>query len=124
MMYKPKDLPLKKYGGYGAGGSGGQPYDPAYCAYPVWGITTTHQCGRKATVGIFCKQHDPIAWQARRDARDAKWQAEWAADRERNRLEDRRQNSIDAFKTALMKIAGGKLNDPAGYAAMVLEEWK
>ena len=118
------NLPLKKYGGFGAGEMGGRPYDPEFCAHPVWGITTHHQCGRKAVIGIYCKQHEPVAWQARRDARMAKWEAGYAADRERDRLADRREQSIDAFKAALEEISKGALNDPAGYAAMVLQEWK
>jgi len=123
MFYKEGELPLKLYGTW-AGNTRGRPYDPAFCAYPVMGNYVQHQCQRKATIGIFCKQHEPTAWRARLDARDARWEAKWRADREAWAAEDRKKKSADAFKEALEKIAKGELNDPVGFAQLILEEWK
>ena len=56
------------------------------CSYKVsgagqWGYFNKHQCSRKAAVnrpdGAFCKQHDPDVKQAKRNARAAKWDAEY-----------------------------------------------
>lgn len=88
-----------------------------------------HQCTRKATIFRcveghkgeigFCRQHDPDAVKARRDASYAAYQAEWAA----KNAEHERQKQIgaanDAAKTALERIAAGH-NDPRSLAAEVL----
>lgn len=41
------------------------------------GSFTGHQCQNRATVGDYCKIHDPVRLKARRDEQNAKWDAEW-----------------------------------------------
>lgn len=98
-----------------------RPYDPGLCAMEVMRYIGRwphfHQCSRKPTVGIFCKQHTPEASAERARKSDERWRAKW--DREM-----RPHHRNDAFASALRAIAKGDMNDPAGYASMVLEEWK
>jgi hypothetical protein len=48
-------------------------------------------CSRKGVVKregkLYCKQHDPVAVEARRKVRDEKWDKEWAESALRNRVE-------------------------------------
>lgn len=44
-----------------------------------WG--RSHACKSKATVGNYCKRHDPIARSERYDARHEAWKAKWAAEK-------------------------------------------
>lgn len=91
--------------------------DPERCIEIVTTYATNwpkqHQCSRKKAVGDYCKQHDPKAVEARREKQSARYKAE----RQKYLTEMRGP----AYKAALIEIASGKLNDPAGFAAMQLE---
>lgn len=49
-----------RYGQW-AGCPRGHTYDPQRCAATVWDRCMEHQCLRKPTGSIFCKQHTPKA---------------------------------------------------------------
>ena len=50
-----------------------------YCHEEVWHAHSygPSQCTRKATVGNYCRQHDPEAVEAKRKARDDAFNARW-----------------------------------------------
>ena len=58
--------------------------DAPRCKKDVWGSGGyhPHRCERRATVGDFCKQHNPIAKRARDAVRDAEFNAQWDARRQ------------------------------------------
>ena len=70
----------------------------------------------------FCGTHFPPKRFARAVARKAKWDREWAADRANHKHNNDKQAWHDRCMEALREIAKGQLNDPAGYAAMILED--
>tara|TARA_R110000744_G_scaffold203992_1_gene322864 strand:- start:132 stop:500 length:369 start_codon:yes stop_codon:yes gene_type:complete len=77
----------------------------------------SHQCSRKAKHGphgAWCKQHDPEAVKAKREARDVKWKAEWKASSANNKFK------IDC-QVAIRSIAAGH-NDPRGLAQEIIDE--
>ena len=77
------------------------------------------QCNNKRGHGpglAYCKQHDPITVKAKDDARQAKWEAEWAATL-------RKAARPKAFKAALEAIADGH-NDPRTLAIETLKGWE
>jgi len=113
----------KSYGGWAGYPKGHRP-DPARCAQEVpdsrgllW-----YQCSRKRGHGpeqAYCKQHDPAAVKAKREAQAAKWRAEWEAEAKAREAERAAlQLGKDAI-AALQQIADGH-NDPRGLAQGVL----
>lgn len=92
---------------------------------------SSHQCSRKAKVTRtvkyhgkvieveYCGLHDPVAVKAKREAREAKWQTQWNAERaeaaEKKRQTDLRNDALDALK----QIASGH-NDPRTLALETL----
>ena len=99
--------------------------DPNRCAEGVstgdgWGY---FQCSRKRGHGpeqAYCKQHDPDAVKAKREARRAKWRAEYdAKDKAREAELAATQLGKDAI-AALQAIADGH-NDPRGLAQSVMK---
>ena len=64
--------------------------------------------------GAYCKQHDPLVVSAKRNARSAKWKAEWAA-------KDRDAEFTRAARQAIRDIAAGH-NDPRGLAQSILDK--
>jgi len=109
--------PLKVYG---SSVTGRNNYDPARCAYEVsryigsW--PHSGQCLQKPVDGtLFCKIHQPEYMKARREKTEERWKRKH--DREMKPLRDLR-----TYREALEKIAEGTLNDPAGFARMVLDE--
>ncbi len=71
-----------------------------------------HQCERRAKVGDRCGQHDPVAIEAKRDAKDAANKGDMAA---------RQVNwSAKKFLRALQQIAAGH-NDPRTLAKEAVE---
>jgi len=90
-----------------------------------------HQCSHKAKVkrtvkwhgkaieAEYCATHDPVKVKERRDARDAKWRAEWEAKNKAIAESRRKQNlQIEALE-AIKQIAKGH-NDPRSLALEVL----
>jgi hypothetical protein len=74
------------------------------------------QCSRKnghGPHGAWCKQHDPEAVKARRDAQEKKWKANWAA-------ESRKLNFKRGCQDAIRQIAAGH-NDPRGLAQSLID---
>ena len=81
----------------------------------IW--TLHHQCARKRGYGpgeAYCKQHDPAAEKARRDAAAEKNRADW--NRARYSIHGR------AFYAALKAIADGH-NDARGLAQEVIAKF-
>ncbi len=86
-----------------------------------------HQCSRKATVTRpfegqeygFCKQHDPVALEAKRLARDQAWKAKWGERERRLDLEAATKKALAACRSAIEKIAAGH-NDPRQLAIETL----
>lgn len=73
----------------------------------------TRKCGHGPD-GAFCKTHDPVAVERRRDKSTAAWKAKWNA--------ERYQLHGETFFNALQKIADG-YNDARGLAQEVIEEF-
>lgn len=93
----------------------------------------SHQCRRKAKVTRtvehhgeiveveYCGIHDPVAVKAKRDARDAKWNAEWAAQKQAAAEKKRAADLHAAALAAIKQIASGH-NDPRSLALEVLAQ--
>lgn len=101
-------------------GASYRPIKPDYarCADSVHDRNGMHsyQCSRKnghGPHGAWCKQHDPVAVKAKRDARDAKWSAEWAE-------KARQRDFARECQEAIRKIASGH-NDPRGLAQDIID---
>lgn len=66
--------------------------------------------------GAYCKQHNPVTRQVKRDARDAKWREEWD-----------KQARFDKFtraaRQAIRDIAAGH-DDARGLAIKILKEFE
>jgi len=73
------------------------------------------QCSRRATVGDYCKQHDPAVVEARKADSSAKYEKAW----QHRRLEIRGP----AFYEILTLIANGH-NDPRRLALDAINEYK
>ena len=98
-------------------GRGYSPVAPDYtrCADSVVDGFHSSQCSRKnghGPHGAWCKQHDPIARAAKRDAQNAKWRAE-------SELKLARHAANAALEPALRQIAAGH-NDPRSLAESVI----
>ena len=83
-------------------------------------------CGRNAKYeyeGLsFCGTHHPPKVKERRDKRDAEFHARYEANRKRWKAEQWESKARERAWEALNEIAKGEMNDPAGYAAMILDE--
>jgi len=76
-----------------------------------------HQCARKnghGPHGAWCKIHDPVAVKAKREAANAKLNAEWAA-------LQRDTEFTRACRAAIREIAAGH-NDPRGLAQGIIDK--
>lgn len=76
-----------------------------------------HQCARKnghGPHGAWCKQHDPVAVKAKREASTAKWKSERDA-------EERASTFVRECQTAIRQIAAGH-NDPRGLAQSIIDK--
>lgn len=71
-------------------------------AYNGWGYT---KCRNRAKVVVnghgFCGIHDPVKVKAKRDARNAAWDAEWKAKQERYTREER----VDKAERKVLDLA-------------------
>lgn len=85
-----------------------------------------HQCTRTAKVSEmgfgWCGQHAPSKVRAKQEKRDARWRAESAARDARATARRAEQELKETALAALKEIARGELNDPAGYATMILAD--
>lgn len=98
--------------------------EPDYnrCAEHVYDRYGTHQCERKnghGPHGAWCRQHDPVAIQAKREAAAAKRDAENRAWMEKRAKEQAVARAAAALEPALRQIAEGH-NDSRGLAESVL----
>jgi hypothetical protein len=96
--------------------------DYARCAESVADdgrMVTSSQCSRKnghGPEGAWCKQHDPQAIAAKREARNAAWRREWD--------QKARETAFTAeSKTAIRAIAEGH-NDPMTLAREILARYE
>ena len=114
---------VRRYNAW-AGNPKGHPEDKSRCAVSVTpnergGFVHSHQCRRPrghGPGGLYCKQHEPAAERARRDAASKRYQAKI----DRLLSPSRR---ADAFEAVLREIAGGH-NDPRRLAADALEQFE
>lgn len=112
----------ERYGQWG-GQPQGTPPDYERCCVNVvpderGGAARAHQCHKKRGYGpglAYCKQHDPDAVKARRDAADEKWRLEQNA--------KRYQWHGREFYDALEQIANGH-NDARGLAQEIIDKFK
>lgn len=110
----------EKYGAW-AGNPRGHDPDFSRCCESIYGALGSHgghQCNRPrghGPNGAYCKQHDPEAVKARRDAATAKYNAQ--LNEERYKWHGR------TFFDALSKIADGH-NDARGLAQKAIDEFK
>jgi hypothetical protein len=101
-------------------------HNPKYCCASVHDGDRSvgfHQCSRKPKVHYgalgYCRQHDPVAVQAKRDESARKWRAEWDAKKASYaRAEAEKRLREDAL-SAIRQIAAGH-NDPRGLASEIL----
>lgn len=112
--YKPR------YGDWAGNPQGHRPDYDACCfeVFPNERGAIPHQCRKKRGFGpglAYCKQHDPGAVQARRDAADEKYRVE--SNKRRYQWYGR------AFYDALEQIANGH-NDARGLAQQIIAEFK
>jgi hypothetical protein len=74
------------------------------------------QCSRKnghGPHGAWCKQHDPVAVKTRKEAREKKWENEWA--------DSARKRAFElACQGAIRQIAEGH-NDPRALAQSIID---
>lgn len=101
----------------GYGREGRIPYRAGGCVKEIstqdrW--PSYHQCNHKAVVdGLYCKIHSPAEVERRRAKAKAKYDKE-----------TKKWHQPFEYRKALTEIAKGQLNDPAGYAQMILDEWE
>ena len=115
----------RRYGCW-AGYPSGSAEDPKCCIAEVWSresYSHGHQCNRPrghGKDGLYCKQHDPETVEAKRNARNAKWDAEFKAKQDRWDKKAKEEKALEASKDALEKIAAGH-NDPRTLAMEILK---
>lgn len=93
--------------------------DYGRCAHDVAEGYTSGQCARKnghGPHGAFCKQHDPDARAARREAQRAAFRAEIAAAK-------RKAKFIEECQSAVRDIAEGLELDPVARCKSVMALW-
>lgn len=102
----------------------------AKCCVPVGGGYRPPACGRRAKYERngkhYCGTHDPVAMQAKRDARSHAWDAKWAADALRaqhiNLLADARSAVIAAARAACIDGSEWRAHAPVREAVARLNE--
>lgn len=105
-------------------------HDAAYCcaSVPDGGMSVSfHQCRRRpkfwhGSLG-YCRQHDPVAVNQKRQDAQAKWERDRAAERDRREATKRRYEFLAACAGAVRKIADGH-NDPRGLCADIIAEYR
>lgn len=104
------------------------PVRPKDCRASVWHLYGHHQCHRRGVIErkidgkpyLFCRQHDPVAVQAKSDARQAKWDADAREREARYAREEQEGVALEACREACERIAAGH-NDPRTLAREALE---
>lgn len=103
---------------------GGQP--GKCCGYISGDVSGGHQCYRNAKYDYrghkFCGTHYPPKVFERAQKREEKWRRKWQAEKSRWDYQKAMREWKERVITAFEEIAKGELNDPAGYAAMILDE--
>lgn len=84
--------------------------------YPRYHKQCTHVAKVTRDVKPYCGVHDPVARQAKRDAQDAKWRAEWA---EKDKARDRAQRIADAER-AVIEAAEAWFSEGATYPESII----
>jgi len=104
------------------------PHNPEYCcaSVPEGGRSVLfHQCRRAPKVWYgslgYCSQHDPVAADARHEAKKAQWAADEQSRTNRRATEAHAAAFGKAAVAALKEIAAGH-NDPRSLAQSVLRE--
>ena len=77
----------------------------------TYGAFNRHRCSRKATIGEYCKIHDPATMQAKQDASYAKWKAEFA-EKEKVRLVERAAPQLFKALENMLHIFDRGLTEP------------
>ena len=94
--------------------------DRPRCAAMIYSGSWPTHCSRYGVIErdgkMYCRQHDPVAVKARREERDRRWRAEWAAEDELNRKRKAVRDAERQGISALYLIADGH-NDPRQVAA-------
>jgi hypothetical protein len=108
----------ESYGNW-SGNPDGRPANHSLCCKSVYakGKIISHQCRKARGFGpdrAYCKQHDPLAIEARRKITAEKWDAKFADERPKLHAAE--------FLNALRDIAAGH-NDAKGLAQQVLAEF-
>lgn len=120
VIERDNSLYKKAYGKWGGRPEGSRP-DYDCCCVGVWPNergSIEHQCRNKRGYGpglSYCKTHDPASVKAREDKSQAKFRAQYNA--------DRYGWHGKTFFDALQKIADGH-NDARGLAQEVIAEFK
>jgi hypothetical protein len=103
------------------------PHDPAYCCASVHeqGGMGFYQCSRKPKVNYgglgYCGQHDPASVSAKRNKRNAEFNAKWAAQKQAQADAEAKRKLLDDALDAIRQIAAGH-NNPRTLAAQVLAQ--
>ena len=71
----------------------------------------------------FCGAHNPIRVFERRQKRDEKWNLKYKDERRKEQLRLNRLKNDRLAREALKKITEGELNDPVGYALLILGDF-
>lgn len=100
--------------------------DPEHCcgaSYGDWGYHGCNNKGRHDYRGFkFCKLHHPPTRFEKKQAREAQYRKEQRAKDRRYQYDRALKNWEQEAIQALRTIATAELNDPAGYAQMILDE--
>lgn len=93
--------------------------DPERCRWGLFKDYQSYQCHNKHSVdGLWCRIHSPEAKKKRAEKFQASYEAKIKKWDEQNRQRRLKEKAV----AALEEIAKGELNDPVGYAIMILEE--
>ena len=98
------------------------PEKPACCIAEIQSGWSFYQCTRPrghGPDGLYCKQHDPVAVEAKRKRQQAKSAAEWAARAAQWDYEKKHKDWVSSCLQALADIAAGH-NDPRKLASDLL----
>jgi len=108
------DTENKRVYGKWAGNTNGTPAVQGKCKESIRGdFWSFNQCTNNAKKDGYCLMHHPDKVKARRDKQDAKWEME-------REISQRPYKKRLLYWETLTKIANGGINDPVGYAKMVL----
>lgn len=97
------------------------------CCAQRWSGFHTVTCGKPGKIeregNFYCGRHDPVRVRERQDARDAKFEAQYAERMKAHAASDRRKQMQVEFAGALIGIAAGH-NDARGYAQRLVAKYQ